>query len=682
YYGSAIDVISNAIGTQNTIYGQLCLGLLDVIYIIPTENIQDYQNLIDTSLSIFKGIEEGNNLHYYNALFFNGIKNLELEKYDQSLELFLKIEAEINKDIEKNSNIYNKVINHIASNYLLIEDYENAYKYLKVRNDNIINSVVEVFSFRSEKDKRTYLKTIESWFSDLTSISLDENFNNPEITSMSLNNQLLRKGLLLNSSKDIVTQLSTLNKPEVSAKIEEYKSLKDLIIYMELLPEIQDLEELDRIKADLNRFETELVELYNSYFKTDSNFKKDWKNIRASLNHDEVAIEFVSYLSSTNSEYIAYIIKHDSEYPKVVRLFKEQELKSVLSQKSINQLYASRGSSAKSISVSKDMYDVIWKPLEGHLNGMKTIYFSPVGLLNLIPFAALNAEGEDLLSVKHNLIQLSSTYLLTKTFSEPISNNTMFVGGIDYEFLPTNEVKSNTKQELNFLKTAKGTRSLGTTWDYLPGTLSEIEALQNLFQKNHKAYSSLTKKEATEESIKALSSNSPNVLHIATHGFFFENLPQEEKNEMDWSPELVYKVSEDPLMRSGLILAGANYAWKNGSNPYKDENGVLTALEISNLDLSNTDMVVLSACKTGLGDIDGSEGVYGLQRAFKMAGVDIIVMSLWEVPDKETVEFMNSFYTNWLGGLKVREAFNSTQRTMSNIYKDSPEKWAAFVLVE
>ena len=136
------------------------------------------------------------------------------------------------------------------------------------------------------------------------------------------------------------------------------------------------------------------------------------------------------------------------------------------------------------------------------------------------------------------------------------------------------------------------------------------------------------------------------------------------------------------LLRSGLIFSGANYAWQNGSNPYEEEDGVLTALEISNLDLSNTDLVVLSACETGLGDIEGSEGVYGLQRAFKMAGVDLIMMSLWEVPDKETSEFMNVFYTNWLSGQEVRTAFRNAQLEMSTIYKDHPEKWAAFVLFE
>lgn len=135
------------------------------------------------------------------------------------------------------------------------------------------------------------------------------------------------------------------------------------------------------------------------------------------------------------------------------------------------------------------------------------------------------------------------------------------------------------------------------------------------------------------------------------------------------------------MLRSGLVLARGNDAWKYGSNPYEEE-GILTAMEISNLDFGNTRLVVLSACEIGLGDIDGNEGVYGLQRAFKMAGVKSLIMSLWQVPDAETSEFMTLFYEKWFEGTTIREAFNQTQRIMQSKYVDEPYKWAAFVLLD
>ena len=137
--------------------------------------------------------------------------------------------------------------------------------------------------------------------------------------------------------------------------------------------------------------------------------------------------------------------------------------------------------------------------------------------------------------------------------------------------------------------------------------------------------------------------------------------------------------AEEALMRSGLLFAGANNVWKGNLPEIGMEDGILTAHEVSKMDLSNTKLVVLSACETGLGEIKGSEGVYGLQRAFKIAGVDYIIMSLWQIPDKQTVELMSQFYTNWLGGMEIREAFSTAQATMSEKY--DPFYWAAFVLV-
>ncbi|MDA8886894.1 CHAT domain-containing protein [Bacteroidia bacterium] len=136
------------------------------------------------------------------------------------------------------------------------------------------------------------------------------------------------------------------------------------------------------------------------------------------------------------------------------------------------------------------------------------------------------------------------------------------------------------------------------------------------------------------------------------------------------------------MVRSGIILARGNFSWTYGINPYSKEDGILTAAEISNLDLRSTELVVLSACETGLGDIEGNEGVYGLQRGFRMAGVEKLVISLWQVPDTETAEFMIDFYENLLETEVVRAAFNKTQKSMQAKYNNEPFKWAGFVLVE
>jgi len=127
-------------------------------------------------------------------------------------------------------------------------------------------------------------------------------------------------------------------------------------------------------------------------------------------------------------------------------------------------------------------------------------------------------------------------------------------------------------------------------------------------------------------------------------------------------------------------MAGAKYAW-NGKPMEGIDDGILTAYEVSNLYLPNTKLVILSACETALGDIQGSEGVYGLQRAFKIAGVQNLVMSLWKVPDVETAAFMQAFYKHLFNGIPISEAFQKTQFSFKTKYQAEPHKWAAWILV-
>ncbi|MCZ2298525.1 MAG: CHAT domain-containing protein, partial [Chitinophagales bacterium] len=182
-----------------------------------------------------------------------------------------------------------------------------------------------------------------------------------------------------------------------------------------------------------------------------------------------------------------------------------------------------------------------------------------------------------------------------------------------------------------------------------------------------------------EENFKDLNNKSISVIHLATHGFFLPRINNTNNSNAE-QPTTSYNTATDPMLRSGIILSGANYAWNGGFVPNYKEDGIVTAYEISQLDLSNTNLVVLSACETALGDIQGNEGVYGLQRAFKLAGVKNIILSLWQVPDKETAELMTIFYNNYLSGKSINESFNLAQQSLRKKY--SPYYWAAFILIE
>ena len=168
---------------------------------------------------------------------------------------------------------------------------------------------------------------------------------------------------------------------------------------------------------------------------------------------------------------------------------------------------------------------------------------------------------------------------------------------------------------------------------------------------------------------------------IATHGFFLED---EKVIRETGFMQIMNNQNHsyiNPLLRSGLLFAGANRAWKNEDVISDIEDGILTAEEISHLNLSQTDLAVLSACETGLGEVQNSEGVFGLQRAFKLAGVKTLVMSLWKVDDNATSKFMIAFYNNLMAGKSKLESFRIAQQTIRIEHKN-PYYWAAFVMLD
>ena len=269
------------------------------------------------------------------------------------------------------------------------------------------------------------------------------------------------------------------------------------------------------------------------------------------------------------------------------------------------------------------------------------------------------------------------------------NNDVVLFGGINFEEdtiginknMMLTEINSDKKEHL--LISNNDMKS--TTWAFLPGTEREVNSLQKIMQSA--GISVILKKgyEATEESFKNIGTNnksSPRILHIATHGYFFPDIKESRQSSVV-SPqeEIVFKTSDHPMLRSGLIMAGGNAAWQGKQTLEGREDGILTAYEISQMNLSNTELVVLSACETGLGDIQGNEGVYGLQRAFKIAGAKYLIMSLWQVPDKQTSLLMTTFYKKWLEDkMSIPEAFHAAQKELREVGLD-PYQWAGFVLL-
>jgi CHAT domain-containing protein len=182
------------------------------------------------------------------------------------------------------------------------------------------------------------------------------------------------------------------------------------------------------------------------------------------------------------------------------------------------------------------------------------------------------------------------------------------------------------------------------------------------------------KDDATEEKVKSLHAE---VLHIATHGFFLADLSDVEGDKILGMETSTAK--KNPLLRSGLLLANCEKVFDETGEKGNTNNGILTAYEVMNLSLEGTDLVVMSACQTGLGDIKSGEGVYGLQRSFLVAGAKSVIMSLWEVSDDATMELMTEFYKNYSTTGNKQDAFLAAEKKIKLKYKE-PFDWGAFVL--
>ena len=171
----------------------------------------------------------------------------------------------------------------------------------------------------------------------------------------------------------------------------------------------------------------------------------------------------------------------------------------------------------------------------------------------------------------------------------------------------------------------------------------------------------------------------PALIHIATHGYFLADADLKGNDAMGVSAE---NAKNNPLLRSGLILSGVQAPGRDKSitDLQSNDNGVLTAYEAMNLSLEGTDLIILSACETGLGDVRAGEGVYGLQRAFLVAGANALIMSLWKVDDEATQLLMTNFYTNWSKTGNKQKSFKQAQQQLMTKYKD-PYYWGAFVMM-
>lgn len=396
----------------------------------------------------------------------------------------------------------------------------------------------------------------------------------------------------------------------------------------------------------------------------------DWQDVRDALGEHQVAIEIVNgkMEDDTIPVYYALLLRSHSAAPEVIPMFSESDVRPLIGAQNKDQIHATYSYEYR----GKQLSQLIWGAVLDHIEPGEIIFFSPSGLLHQVAIEALPYDATQTMSDRYNMVRLSSTREIIGGKKRQEYQTATLYGGIRYGASPSDLASEHQKYKEHFktpeLALASIQRmTLRDRAEDLPGTEIEVDSIEYMLANEHIRVQTYRATNATEESFKALSGTRPNIIHLATHGFYWQEQEAQQQKFFTQNQSMESDVQQafpiDPLDRCGLLFAGANTALSGHSNRLAKgvQDGILTAKEIAALDLRGTDIVVLSACETGLGDVSG-EGVFGLQRAFKMAGAQTMLMALWKVDDDATRMLTTAFYRNYSKGQTKREAFRNAQQ--------------------
>jgi CHAT domain-containing protein len=480
---------------------------------------------------------------------------------------------------------------------------------------------------------------------------------NLHLASESYTLALFLKNLLLNEQQQLFSTIRQSGDALLLSRLDSVQQLSKLLTQQYSLPPAKRAN-LDSLEAKAEALEKTLAQQSAPFRNAQQAIRATWQDVQEALKPGEAAVEFIhfqyhnGYKLTDSTRYMALVLRPGWAAPRLVPLMHEKQLAALLTQPPLalattlkplrarQQVLTNTGQLAQ----GRALYKLIWQPIDSLLGGAKQVWVAPSGLLHKVALAALPYPGNvpaTTLADRYTLRQVATTRARLTAAPTRLGANARvrLYGGIAY-----------------------ATDSLGRAeWDTLPGTLREVQAIGQLLGTSATVVTGVA---ATRQHL--LNQPAANVLHLATHSFF--------RSPDSTRTDFVRARAERTLRRSGIVLAGAN-------RPTPTETGILSGQELANLDLVGTDLVVLSGCETGLGDIRGSEGVFGLQRAVKMAGARNLLMSLWPVPDGPTSQFMTAFYRNWKRpNVTLHGAFAQTQRQFRSQYP--PAVWAAFVLIE
>lgn len=575
------------------------------------------------------------------------------------------------------------VAQNMAICQLYLRDYPKSISSLREMNNSSLYGIDAIFSNFTGLERENYWRTVSRELIFVNNLIAYQT-NASDAISMAYNNTIFCKTLLANSSTILDRFAMQSSNSDIRGLYSKYKDLKNRLAY-----KTNSESKRDSLIWEITNSERTLLSSMVNLGKQLLDMARTWQDVKASLADGEIAIEYcyaprMEHYPDVQPYYGAFVIRKDFDYPVLVSLENVDSVEAVFDNIEsdallINDLYASN----KSIT----LHNMLWSKILPYMNGVRKVYYSPTGYLSNINFEVLRDEAGVMLNEKYTMCRVSSTANISDVkASRAVSyQSSALYGNIKYdesmdamaEASSAYDEYSGTEIEAELALRSENERG---KWGPIPSTKKEIESIYKLLNEKGITVSSFDSIAANEESFKNLHRRSPDILHLATHGFVIDT-PQKAEGNKFVATTNIYSQKDSYLMWAGLMLAGGNNIWQGRFNLTNVEDGILTADEISRLDLSNTKLVVLSACETARGKVDPVDGVYGLQRAFKLAGVQTIVMSLWKVQDDATAMLMTQFYTYLTNDMEKHQALWAAMMDVRKKYKD-PYYWAGFVMLD
>ncbi|HQQ97044.1 MAG TPA: CHAT domain-containing protein [Cyclobacteriaceae bacterium] len=653
----ARDIIGAKLGKDNPQYADI-LKNVATVYIAEKRFDVAFNSLTQAETIWRTKTGTKNSIQAASIYALTGDVYYQLKNYVKAEEFYKKGKDLYDKFFSDRHPEYVRILSKMARVYYMQKDYKSSKKNIEKALDNYEQFIKQYFPALSEREKAKYWNTIKGDFEFYNTLAFSQLEDFRDLSGKVYNYQLLTKALLLSSSIKIRERILKSKDENLIASYTSWVQKKEALTAA-LSMSTQQLTDngIDPVAMgnEVERLERELSEKSEIFGQGFENKKITYEQVQSALGKNDVAMEMVRYRyfnhSFTDSViYVALYLKGGGR-PKVVELPEGHRMET--------RYFRYYRNSITGKIKDEYSYKVFWEPIQKEIGQYATIYISPDGVYNQINLEAIPTPDGKYVIDNSNIVIVSNT-------------KDLYLRKLKAKLDGKKQVKNASMfGNPNFYVSASARRE----YSELPGTEKEVNELQQLLKEKGWLTDEYMENAATEEQVKAL--DNPRIFHIATHGFYSKADADLDQKSLTGNEAMM---AENPLMKSGLLLRGGGDILARTRFNFNIDNGILTAYEAMNLNLENTDLVVLSACETGLGEIANGEGVYGLQRAFFVAGAKVLIMSMFKVDDDATQKLILNFYRKWLNTGNMRQSFVEAKKELRTEYAD-PIYWGAFMMI-